>query len=77
METLNFAFVLQNSLLVGIRNPNLFVCGFKINTPVLQNSITPCGLSRHSQLTLTPDEDGIFNSPTGRGLYQLNSKGGG
>ena len=60
METLNFVTVLQNSLLIGIRTPNLSVRGFKINTPMLQHSNTPCGLSRHSQLTLTPAEDGIF-----------------
>jgi len=68
MGILNFAFVLENCLLTGIRNPNLFVCGFNINTPVLQHSNTPCGLSRHSQLTLAPAEDGGFDSPTGRGL---------
>ena len=32
METLNFAFVFQNSLLTGIRNPNVFVSGFKTNS---------------------------------------------
>ena len=34
METLNFAFVLHDCLLIGSGNPNFFVCGFKINTPV-------------------------------------------
>jgi len=57
METLNFAFVLQKNLLINIRNSNLFVCGFKVNTPVLQYSNTPCGLSKHSQLTLAPSEN--------------------
>ena len=66
METLNFAFVLQNSLLIGSGNPNFFVCGFKINTPVLQHSNTPCGLSRHSQLSLI--------TPTGRGFKRLNKQ---
>ncbi|MBW1707027.1 MAG: hypothetical protein JRJ86_18025 [Deltaproteobacteria bacterium] len=75
METLKFASVLQNSLLVGIRNPDLFVCGFKINTPVLQHSNTPCGLSSHSQLTLTPAEDGIFDTPTGRGFISHTVNG--
>jgi len=37
METLNFAFVLQNSLLIGIRNPNLFV----VLRSTLQYSTTP------------------------------------
>ena len=72
METLNFAFVLHDCLLIGSGNPNFFVCGFKINTPVLQHSNTPCGLSRHSQLSLTPAEDGIFDPPTGRGFKRLN-----
>jgi len=39
MGILNFAFVLENCLLTGIRNPNLFVCGFNIqysNTPILR-----------------------------------------
>ena len=53
METLNFAFVLHDCLLIGSGNPNFFICGFKINTPVLQHSNTPCGLSRQSQFTLT------------------------
>lgn len=59
-KRLNFAFVLQKCLLIGIGNPNFFVCGFITNTPELQHSITPCGLSRHSQLSLT--------TPTGRGF---------
>jgi len=76
METFNFAFVLHDCLLIGSGNPNFFVCGFKINTPVLQHSNTPCGLSRHSQLSLTPAEDGIFDPPTGRGFKRLNKDPG-
>jgi hypothetical protein len=55
-----FAFVLENSLLIDIRNPNLFV----VLRSTLQYSNTPYGLSRHSQLTLT--------SPTGRGFSSQN-----
>ena len=50
METLNFAFALQNSLLIEIRNPNLFV----VLRSTLQYSNTPFGLSWHSQTTQTP-----------------------
>jgi len=37
METLNSAFVLQNSLLIDIKNPNLFV----VSRSTLQYSNTP------------------------------------
>ena len=60
MEACNFALVLQNGLLISIKNRNPLLTVFEINTPLLQNSTAPSGLSRHSQCTLT--------TPTGRGL---------
>jgi len=57
-------FFNKNKTLRNSESSNHLFFVFKINTPILQYSNTPLGdISRQSQFTLTPAEDGIFDSP--------------